>query len=219
MDEQAAKAQLATISTPTIPTYITTSTEYVSAAELLRVVKGEQQRLKTLKDNTLAPFREGMQRVQALFAPKATMLDEAEADLKEAIGDWTERQRLEQRRLEAELRDQHTRDAAAAEARAERLAEKGKEEQAEAVRESVPAVPVVIMDTPKVSGVSTRPVYTAEVVDFMELVKAVANGTASPAYLTANMTVLNNMARAMKESGSIPGVRMRRTTSVAARGA
>ena len=217
MDELDARRELATINAPRIPTYITTSGEFVDAGELLRVVKGEQQRLKQLKDNTLAPFREGVQRVQALFAPKQTQLDEAEADLKEAIGDWTERQRLEQRRLEAELRDKHAREVAAAEARAEKLAERGKDEQAEAVRDAVPSVPVVIMDTPKVQGISTRPVYNAEVVDFMELVRAVAAGAAPQEYLLPNMPILTGMARAMKESGRIPGVAIRRTTSVAAR--
>lgn len=219
MDEQAAKQELATIQPVIIPTIITTSKEFVSAGELLRQVKGEQTRLKALKDNTLAPFREGMQRVQQLFAPKERMLDEAEADLKEAISFYTENQRLEQRRIEAELRDQHAREAEAAEAKAAKLEEKGKPEQAEAVRDAVPAVPVVIMDTPKVAGVTTRAVYHAEVVDMMALVKAVAEGRAPLAYLNANMTVLNNMARAMKEAGQIPGVKIRRGTSVAARSA
>lgn len=216
MDELEASKALAEVQPPRIPVLIATSTEFVSAGETLRQIKGESVRLKALRDDTLAPFREGMQRVQRLFAPKMQMLDNAEADLKEAIAGFTESQELERRRQEAALRDTHAEEQRRAEARAARFEERGKDEQAEAIRDAVRPVPTVIMDTPKVSGVTTRDIWSAEVVDFMALVAAVAKGEVPAGYLMANSATLNAAARAMKGAGRIPGVAITKRIGVAA---
>lgn len=68
----------------------------------------------------------------------------------------------------------------------------------------VPAVPTSV---PKVSGMSTRVDWSAEVTNLSELIKAVANGKASQECLLPNMPVLNSMARSAKATLAVPGVK------------
>ena len=67
--------------------------------------------------------------------------------------------------------------------------------------------PVAIAAPPKVAGLSFRDNWTAEVTDLLALVKAVASGAQPITLLQANQTTLNGMARALKESMRVPGVR------------
>lgn len=61
--------------------------------------------------------------------------------------------------------------------------------------------------TPKVDGISYRENWGAEVVNMMALIKAVAEGKASPAFLQPNQVALNLAAKAHKADFSIPGVK------------
>jgi hypothetical protein len=66
------------------------------------------------------------------------------------------------------------------------------------------------------SGVVTRETWRAEVTSIRELCKAIAEGRASENFVTANMTALNQVARAMKTTFNVPGVRAVPETGVAA---
>ena len=66
---------------------------------------------------------------------------------------------------------------------------------------------VQVAEAPKLEGVSYRTIWSAEVLDFPALVRAVAEGKASYAYLLPNSTSLNGAAK-IEESGlAIPGVK------------
>lgn len=143
--------------------------------------------------------------------------------------------RIEQERLAAEARAQRE---AAEKARreAEEAAAAGRAEEAakataaateaaaqadasEDLSRTIAEAPVVVTSAPKVSGVSMRETWSAEVDDLMTLVKAVAEGKAPLACLQADMKVLNAQARALKAQLAYPGVRAVSTSSVAARSA
>ncbi len=139
----------------------------------------------------------------------------AEDACRKLLGAWADEQR---RKAEAEqLRlDEEARRKAAEAARAEgdkRLAEK-----IEAGKVIVASTAVAVQPA-QPDGVSTRYVYSAEVVDLMALVKAVAAGKATVQYIAADMAVLNSVMRATKGTAAIPGVAARRETSVVQRGA
>ncbi len=68
--------------------------------------------------------------------------------------------------------------------------------------------PVVQVDVPKVAGLTSRKNYKAKVTDLMALVKAVAEGKAPLAYVLPNESVLDKMAKALKQQMSIPGVEL-----------
>lgn len=72
----------------------------------------------------------------------------------------------------------------------------------------------------KVSGISGRTTYYAELTDLMELVKAVAAGAAPIECLQAETKFLNAQARAFKKVGQLyPGVMAQEERSFAARAA
>ena len=72
----------------------------------------------------------------------------------------------------------------------------------------------------KVSGISGRVTYGAEVVSLIDLVKAVAEGKAPIEALSANTTFLGQQARAFKKAGPLyPGVNAIATHGISARAA
>lgn len=75
-------------------------------------------------------------------------------------------------------------------------------------------VPAVVPTFRKAKGVSTSQRWSAQVMDIKALCRAVADGTASTECVQPNMTALNSMARAMKSTMNIPGVRAVADTTV-----
>jgi hypothetical protein len=76
----------------------------------------------------------------------------------------------------------------------------------------VPARPVFVpvaptAPKPAAPGVSFRDNYSAEVTDLIALVQSVATGAQPITLLLPNMPALNQMARALKDAMSIPGVK------------
>ena len=126
-------------------------------------------------------------------------------------GEERARVAAEEARLRKEAEDQRLTQAAAAEAQ-------GDSETAERLLEAPVEVPVVVprpvfvpmapvAEAPKATGVAFRDNWSAEVVDLMALVTAVASRTVPITVLLPNMPALNGMARALKGAMAVPGVR------------
>lgn len=155
-----------------------------------------------------------------------------------------ERDRLaEIERKQREQAEQQQRDADAAAARANEAAESGNVEQAMALQETanalqaqaentslvaestalsaavVTAMPAVSR-TARVSGISKRITYSAQVDSLAELIKAVAAGTVPIEAIMVNDKFLNQQARAFSKPGQLyPGVRIVGNSVLAARAA
>lgn len=145
-----------------------------------------------------------------------------------------------QARAEAAERERKRKEAEAAEAAARAEADKALAdgdqeaftkaaevaEAAAAVREEVEVAqdladvaPVYAptVAAPAAAGVSSRQNWKAEVTDLHALVKAAAEKPELLAYLVANTTALNGMAKALKGAARIPGVRVYADESLAVR--
>ena len=88
--------------------------------------------------------------------------------------------------------------------------QEGDKETAEAIiAEPVQVAPVIVPKTaPAASRLSAgREVWSAEVVNLMDLCKAIVAGKASINLILPNQPALNKMASAMKSTLAIPGVR------------
>ncbi len=151
-------------------------------------------------------------------------LDEAERILKRAIGDYSAE--LERRRLEAQR---------ALEVEAKRLQDEQLEreiEEAESQGATAPEIEAMIERGPSVpaatppivqptirpsSGVSTRELWKADVTDLIALVKYVAANPQFVGLLQANQTAIGAMARSLKSTMRIPGVRVWNEGAVAVR--
>jgi hypothetical protein len=135
---------------------------------------------------------------------------QVESKFRSMISDWLRRERERVAAKQRQL-DEEARKKALAEAKKE-----GDAKTAKAIETGKIAVVSERAPEPvaKVEGVTTREYFSAEVIDLMALVKAVAAGKAPLEYLTANQSGLNGVMRATKGQAVIPGVRAKREDGI-----
>lgn len=149
-------------------------------------------------------------------------LDDARALVTRKVAEYdaAERRRAQE---EARVRAEEARRAEEERQIADAIAaeEQGDTEQAELIMDEVIEAPVVTPDVQlaKVTGVSMRSTWRADVTDPMALIRHVAEHPEWVALLTPNIPALNALARSQKGQLSIPGVSAveERTMSVGTR--
>jgi hypothetical protein len=220
------------------------------ASDDLKKVKALQKEVEEKRTGITGPLNTAVKAVNDLFRSPKEYLDKAEATLKRAMVTWTSEQerlaaiaraeaeaaaRAERERLAAEARAQ-AEAAAKAQAEAQAAAEAGDQEaaakamaaaqeaQEQAAMAEMTANVVTVVPTveapAKVSGISGRTTYTAQIDNLLELVKAVAEGKAPIEAIQADAKFLNAQARAFKKQGQLyPGVTAVAERSIAARAA
>lgn len=200
---------------------IANADQYQNAAEDLRKVKSLGKKLEDQRKAITGPMDVAKKAVMDFFRAPLNYLDEAETALKAALLTYDREQ--ERLRIEAEAK---AAEAARKEqekllARADKAAESGKQEKAEALQTQAAMVAPVVNVAPqtKVSGISSRDNWTAEVTDMLELVKAVAAGQQPLSLLSVDQTKLNGMAKALKQDLMIPGVKAVNKPVISARAA
>jgi len=124
--------------------------------------------------------------------------------------DWMAAERAKaaeaKRKAEAEARKAAEEAALAA---AQALQEQGMGAAAEAVLEQPVVIPKIVVETPIADeGTFIRTNYSAEGVDLLTLVKAIAGGEAALNAVQFNQDYLNGWARTSKGTESMPGVRV-----------
>jgi chromosome segregation ATPase len=189
------------------------------AAEELREIKRRQKALDTQRKEMTRPLDESKKRIMELFKTPLDALSQAERLIKAALGKYHEAIEKERRRLEAEARERARKEQEKLQKRAEQAAEKGQAEKAEMLQEQAEQTAAPIVAKHKApAGVSARVIWSAEVTDKMELIKAVAAGTVPHTVLEPNMAVLNRQAVALQDAMCYPGVKAVSKKSYAARG-
>jgi hypothetical protein len=204
---------------------IKSNEQYIGAAELLKVIKTLEAEVDSTHDPVVQHWHE--KHKAALAVKKADMepLVVAEGLVKLQIGVWLREQEMERRAEEERIRrENEERIRAQAEEEnlkeAERLAAEGDLDGAAEVIDAevvIPVIPVKVESkVPSIAGLSARKMYKAQLVDLMNLVKAVALGAAPLEALQVNTAFLNAQARAFKKPGVLyPGVVIVEEDSVA----
>lgn len=229
---------------------IDSPTMFELASDDLKRVKALQKEVEEKRTSITGPLNQAVKAVNDLFRAPKEYLDKAEATLKRAMVTWsTEQERIAaeaRAKAEAEARAERERLAAIERERAEAARRAEAEAQAAAaagdqvaaakaladahaaqeqaavaaLTAQVVTVAPVIEAPAKVSGISGRVTYSAEVTDFLALVKAVAAGQAPIECLQADTKFLSAQARAFKKDGILyPGVVSKAERSIAARAA
>lgn len=244
----ATKAQSALTSASDF--VIDSPTMFELASDDLKQVKSLQKEVEEKRTSITGPLNQAVKAVNDLFRAPKDYLDRAEATLKRSMVTWTTEQeriaaearrvaeaaaRAERERLAALEREQQEA-ARKAQEEAQAAAEAGDTEaaaqamaQAQAAQEQaamtavtasvVSAAPLVEAPA-KVSGISGRMTFSADVTNLLELVKAVAEGKAPIEAIQADMKFLNAQARAFKNPGQLyPGVITMVERSISARAA
>lgn len=193
---------------------VTDSAQYEHGAAILKELKIMQAEIGKTFDPIVEKAHQAHREAIAQRAKYLDPLKDGEKRVKAAMADWTRR---EQARIMAERKAAE--EAAALERAALEAAKKQSYEDAlkagdlQAAREIstidvVAEVKVVEPVQTKVSGISTRKVYKAEVIDLEALVKAASETPQFLAFLMPNESALNAFARAAKTTNcAIPGVR------------
>ncbi len=198
----------------------------------------EQERLRAEAAKQEAAAREKREAEERKAAEARAREEEKARKLAEA----GRAEEAERRRIAAAEEEQRRREAAA-EAERQRLADA---EAARLAADTMPTAPVVNITAPKVEGVSTRKVWSAELISIDELIRAAAGvnaildfcsrhmdaetfvamrdtvakaggDTTAKSLLQFNQSTANKLAVALKDAMSVPGVRAVSTASMAAR--
>ncbi len=199
---------------------IRTAEDYISAGELLKIIKGLRASVNETFDPIISKAHEAHKEAIAQKKKYDGPLSEAESILKPRIAAYLEEQ--ERIRREEELRQQR---AAQEEAERQQLADAallddiGETEMANALLDESPIVAPVIVPrvTPKVAGISTQKRYSAKVTDLKVLLTAVLAGRVPIQAIKADDVFLNRQAVALKEAFNYPGVQLVTDSNVAVR--
>jgi len=221
---------------------------YDLASEELRRTKTLQKEVETRRVAITGPLNQGIRGINDLFRVPKDYLEQAETKWKRAMLAWTsEQERIAaEARIEAEAKARDERNRLLAIEREQQEAARKAQENAQAAfalkdheavqralaeaeiaqqqaaiaamtAQVVTAVPVIECP-PKAAGISERITYSAEVTSLMDLVQAVASGTAPLDCLQPHIKFLGAQARAYKKAGQLyPGVMVVAERGLAAR--
>ena len=197
---------------------ITTNDEFQQVGTRLREIVTRRRDIDDERKRLVRPIDEARARIQELFRPALENLARAEQLLKAAISRWNAEQDRLRRIAEAAAAEAARKESDRLAAQAQRAESKGQFEKAAALEGAADSVPIAeVAEPPKARGISTRESWKANVVDKGALVQAVADGKVPLDVLDVNMTVLNQMARALKSNLHYPGVEAVREDIVSAR--
>lgn len=176
------------------------STQVRALDESRRVVKGRIDTYLRAEAERIA--REAREAEERAAAERRRLQEEA--DRREAAA------RQERERAAQEAAKKQGADAAAALAAGERRAAALEENAAVKRLEADTQVATApAASAPTIKGFRARTKYDCEVVDLLQLVKAIADGRASISCVMANEQTLRKMAEAMKEGFNVPGCRLK----------
>lgn len=196
---------------------INTAQDYDGAAEFTKQVKKLSKRIKDywepLKKSARASWQSLVDREKELLTP----LEKAESEVKGKMAAY-QRKVQEEERAARELAERLKREETERLlAEATKAAEQGNEMEAEIILAQAEIIetsqPAVQMQAPKATGVSTRTLYRAKIIDESKVPTEVAGVTIRPVDLSA----INKLAQASKGKVQIPGIEIYEEQSVAVR--
>lgn len=208
---------------------------YSAAADDLKKIKAKAKELEEQRKALTQPLDAVKSGIMDLFRGATEYLDQAERTLKGAMLTYSQEQERiaaeKQRQAEAEAQAERDRLAAESAQKAQEAAEaaaKGDMAAADAAQQEaailqvqsvIAPAPVVSSGAQKLSGISMRDNWKAEVTDKLALVKYVLENPQYIDWLEVDMKPLNQMAKALKTNLSVPGVKAINDRTVSARAA
>jgi len=201
---------------------ISTAEQCEAAGEDLKSLKVRQKQLEDARTSITKPLLEAQRAVNNLFRGPQETLSEAERIIKRGILTYQETQERARREAEAAAAEALRKEREKLEAQALRAESSGRVEQAEALRTTAATLPERVelaSSAPRVSGLSSRSSWRAELTDKAALVRYVAEHPEWLHLVEVNATALNGLARSQKSALAIPGVRVVEEKQLAARAA
>lgn len=174
------------------------------ADEILGRLNAAKKNIDKAYDDLIKAAHESWKKALAKKAGYYEPVDAAARMIKGRMADYKQLMAKKKREEEERILQQQIQEE---EERLLKEAEENPSEADEILSTPVMVAPVILQDEVKSKSTRFRTHWDIEVVDFMALVKAVAEGKVAPVALTANETFLKNQARDLKEHFNYPGVR------------
>ena len=195
--------------------------------DLVKMMQHRRRKLEDKRESLVKPLNSVVREINALFKPPRDQIDEIVGIAKKKMNRFAQaqvaiaqeaarikRETAERERKEAEELAEALRKKAGADA--EPIAETVVREAEKKVEKAAEA-PKVAASRGQESTVIVSKSYKAEVVDILELARAVADGKLPTKVIEPNMTALNDIARTLKDEGTINGVRFYQHVSTSVR--
>lgn len=195
--------------------------------DLVKMMQHRRRKLEDKRESLVKPLNGVVKEINALFKPPRDQIDEIVGIAKKKMNRFAqaqvaiaqeavrikrreaEKERKEAEELAAALRKKAGIDAEPIAKTIVKEAEKKVEKAAEPAK--------VKASRGQESTVIVSKSYRAEVVDILELARAVADGKLPTKVIEPNMTALNDIARTLKDEGTINGVRFYQHVSTSVR--
>lgn len=190
------------------------------AADEMSRVRAKIKDFEAQRKAITKPLDDTKRAVMDLFRGPLNTLTKAESVIKGKLYAY---QQEKEKAARAAAEAERKRIEANAAKRAARAESKGDEAAAEEIRleaelEAAQAAQAVEQaNSGKVAGITARDNWKAEVTDLKTLAQAVADGRLPPHFIQPNMAELNKYAKAVKDTMTVPGVRIYNDKVVAAR--
>lgn len=188
---------------------IANNQQYAEAGERLKGIKALLKEVGDSFDPIIKKAHDAHKEAVGKKKEHEQPLLEAERIYKTGMLGYQQEQERIRREEQARLEEAARKERERLETRAAKAEEKGKDEKAAELRAQAATVPapVVSIETPKVSGISTRESWRAVVFDKTALIKAVAEGKVPDTIILYDQAALNQLARSLKSGLNYPGVR------------
>lgn len=188
------------------------------AANVLKESKASIKILEDRRKLITSPMDAAKKSVMDLFRPAVDAAAKLEKIIKPKISAYYSEQERLQKIAEAEAAEKQRKEREKLEAQADKARAKGQIEKAEALEvQSVTQVSVVAPAPQRVSGVSVRKSWVAEVTDPIAVCKLIAEGLIPPTVLDFKQSELNKIASTWQNSKEFAGLKISQQSIVASR--
>ena len=204
-EAQQAKAEAEVILSVSQAFAVSSAEDFTAANDELIAIKKKMREIEAKRKELKEPILEAGRKVDELFKPALAVLAAAEDAIKKQMISW----QREQERIRREAEEAARKEIEKAERARIKAMEKGDVEKVAKAEERVASVAATVAaapEIPKAKGFSITTLWSANVVDFMALVKSVATGKQPIGLLLPNQAALDDLAKAHKENLSVPGV-------------
>ncbi len=195
--------------------------------DLVKMMQHRRRKLEDKRESLVKPLNSVVREINALFKPPRDRIDEIVQLAKKKMTRFAQAQIAIANEKARQEREEAARERREAQELADSLRKKAGQEAAivadtvvEAAEKKVEkaAAPAKVATTRgRESSVIITKTWRAEVVDLLELAQAVADGKLPTHVLEPNMTALNDMARELKDEGTVNGVRIFQDVSTSVR--
>jgi len=179
---------------------VKTESDYITAGEIRKKIKGKIKELDEKRKSITAPLDLAKKNIMGLFMPIIDRLTTGIENLDKGLIAYDEIQQRKAADAQAKAEEEARKAREKAEAKARELEAQGKTEKAAVYQEKADSIiaPAITTSIPKISGQSFREIFYAEVIDFKAL---------SDEYKLPNQSALDKIANATKGKINLTGVK------------